>query len=145
MARRSGGVPPGRRMRGGDDSDLGRVTALSDGIFAVAMTLLVVALPLPKNAAELGGVPLREHMISLLLPARAILISFFVAALFWRAHHSFYRCLAHGDRTLLWLNFLLLFAVVLTPVSTHLVGNFHAEILTVGLYAANLASLRLRQ
>ncbi len=74
--------------------DLGRVAALSDGIFAVAMTLLVVALPLPKNAAELGGVPLCEHLLTLLPPVRAIMISFLVAAVFWRAHHGFFSCLA---------------------------------------------------
>lgn len=119
--------------------DLGRVAALSDGIFAVAMTLLVVALPLPKNAAELGGVPLREYLLTLLPPVRAIMISFFVAAVFWRAHHGFFSCLAQGDATVVWLNFLLLFAVVLTPLSTHLLGNFRLETLTVGLYAANLA------
>lgn len=122
-----------------DDIDLGRVAALSDGIFAVAMTLLVVALPLPKNAAELGVVPLREHVTTLLPPVRAIVLSFVVAAVFWRAHQGFFLCLARGDRTLVWLNFLLLFAVVLTPVSTHLLGNFHIETLNVGLYAANLA------
>ena len=121
------------------EADLSRASALSDGIFAVAMTLLVLALPLPKNAAELGGAPLREHLLTLLPPIRAVLISFFIAAVFWRAHLNFFRCLARSDATLLWLNLLLLFAVVVTPLSTHLLGNFRLETLTVGLYAANLA------
>ena len=119
--------------------DLARVAALSDGIFAVAMTLLVVALPLPKSAGELSGVTLREYLLTLLPPVRAILISFFIAAVFWRAHHRLFRCLARGDGMLVWLNFLLLFAVVVMPLSTHLLGNFRLESLTVGLYAANLA------
>ena len=124
---------------GRGEVDLTRAAALSDGIFAVAMTLLIVALPLPKSAAELGGVPLRQHLVTLLPALRAIAISFFVAAIFWRAHHGFFRCLGRGDWVLLWLNFLLLFAVTMTPLTAYLLGNFHTEPLTVALYAANLA------
>jgi len=119
--------------------DLARAAALSDGIFAVAMTLLIVALPLPKSTAELGGVPLGEHLLTLLPAFRAIAIGFFVAAVFWRAHHGFFRCLAKGDGTLMWLNFLLLFAVAATPLSSSLLGSFHSEAVTVALYAANVA------
>jgi uncharacterized membrane protein len=119
--------------------DLARAAALSDGIFAVAMTLLIVALPLPKNAAELAGVLLSEHLLTLLPAFRAIVIGFVVAAVFWRSHHAFFRCLAMGDATLMWLNFLLLFAVAVTPLSTYLLGSFHGETVAVGLYAANVA------
>jgi uncharacterized membrane protein len=96
--------------------DLARAAALSDSIFAVAMTLLIVALPLPKSIAELAGVPLSEHLLSLLPAFRAIVIGFFVAAVFWRSHHAFFRCLAQGDAMLMWLNFLLLFASRSAPI-----------------------------
>jgi uncharacterized membrane protein len=119
--------------------DLARAAALSDGIFAVAMTLLIVALPLPKGAAELAGVPLGEHLLTLLPAFRVIVIGFFVAAVFWRAHHGFFRCLVTGDATLMWLNFVLLFAVAVTPLSSSLLGSFHTEAVTVDLYAANVA------
>jgi hypothetical protein len=90
--------------------DIARLAALSDGVFAVAMTLLVVALPLPRNAADLQGRPLSEHLLTLLPQFRAVVISFVVAAAFWRAHHDFFRALVRADRTVAWLNFLLLFA-----------------------------------
>src|SRR5690348_3158429 len=136
---REGRVAEGKGERRLGEVDLARVAALSDGIFAVAMTLLVVALPLPKSAAELSGATLRAHLLTLLPPVRAILISFFIAAVFWRAHHKLFRCLARGDGVVVWLDFVLLFAVVVMPLSTHLLGNFRLETLTVGLYAANLA------
>jgi TMEM175 potassium channel family protein len=119
--------------------DIARLAALSDGVFAVAMTLLVVALPLPRNAADLQGRPLSEHLLTLLPQFRAVVISFVVAAAFWRAHHDFFRALVRADRTVAWLNFLLLFAVVLAPLGTHLLGNFPTQSLTVDLYALDLA------
>ena len=118
--------------------DLVRLAALSDGIFAVAMTLLAVGLPLPKDAAELGGRPLGEHLLTLFPQFRAVAISFVVAAAFWRLHHNFFRVLARGDGSLVWLNFLLLFGVVLTPLTTQLLGNLRATTATVDLYAGNL-------
>ncbi len=121
--------------------DLVRLAALSDGIFAVAMTLLAVALPLPKDAAELGGRSLGEHLLTLLPQLRAIVISYIVAAVFWRLHHNFFRLLARGDQSIVWLNFVLLFGIVLTPLTTQLLGNLRATATTVELYAGNLALL----
>lgn len=124
-----------------NDVDLARVAALSDGVFAVAMTLLVAALPLPKNMAELGGKSLEEYLLGLLPHLRAIFIGFVVAAAFWRSHHDFFKALARADRLVIWLNFLLLFGVVLTPVGTYLLGSFPTQALTTDLYAVDLATI----
>jgi uncharacterized membrane protein len=145
MARRSDGLAGGTldaaREDRREDVDLARVAALSDGIFAVAMTLLIVGMPLPKGAADLAGASLPQHLLTLVPALRAVAISFFVSAIFWHVHHGFFRCLKRGDALLLWLNFLLLFAVALTPLSTYLLGSFADTPIANGLYAANVAAI----
>lgn len=77
MPWRRGGWPRRRAIGRQGEVDLARAAALSDGIFAVAMTLLIVALPLPKSAAELAGLALSKHLLTL------------------------FRCLAQGDAALM--------------------------------------------
>jgi len=124
-----------------DEVDLARLAALSDGIFAVAMTLLIAGMPLPKSMTELAGMPLPQHLLTLGPALGEVAISFFVSAIFWQRHHGFFRCLKRGDAMLPWLNFLLLFAVALTPLSTYLLGNFSGDPVATCLYAANVAAI----
>jgi uncharacterized membrane protein len=119
--------------------DLGRVAALSDGIFAVAMTILVANLPVPRGAGDLGTMPLDQALEQLLPQIKTAAIGFFVVALYWWRHHEFIRALARCDVRIMWLNFLFLFNIVLTPFATRLTGAFHLNPLAVQLYACNLA------
>jgi uncharacterized membrane protein len=119
--------------------DMPRLAALSDGIFAVAMTLLVAAVSLPKNSGELGGMAPGAALLTALPQFKAVAISFFIAAAYWWRHHDLMRAIAHGDTTLVWLNFLLLFGVVLTPLATRLLAAFSDSAVVVDLFAGDLA------
>lgn len=121
------------------DIELPRLAALSDGIFAVAMTLLIAALPLPQTPQDLDGRPLSEVLLAKLPQAEAVAIAFFVAALFWWRHHDLVGALARCNVPLMWLNFLFLFGIVLTPLATHLLGAFPRGAVTVDIFAGNLA------
>lgn len=125
--------------------DLGRLAALSDGIFAVAMTILVGSLPVPRNAGELGGLPLDQDLAQLLPQLQTAAIGFFVVALYWWRHHEFFRVLTRCDMRIMRLNFLLLFNIVLTPFATRLVSAFHLTPLTVQLLAGNFALIGIVQ
>ena len=127
------------------DVDLSRLAALSDGIFAVAMTILVGSLPVPRNAGELGGLPLDQDLKQLLPQLQTAAIGFFIVALYWWRHHEFFRVLARCDQRIMRLNFLLLFSIVLTPFGTRLVGAFRLTPLTAQLYAANFALIGIVQ
>jgi uncharacterized membrane protein len=119
--------------------DMPRLAALSDGIFAVAMTLLVAALSLPKNSGELGGMSPGTALLTALPQFKAVAISFFIAAAYyWWRHHDLMRAIAHGDTPVLWLNFLLLFGVVLTPLATKLLAAFSDSAIVVDLFAGDL-------
>jgi len=119
--------------------DRGRLEAFSDGVFAVAITLLaldlVVAGPDPGHAHLLHQ--LKEHW-----PAfAAYVISFFTIGIIWVNHHVLVRSITVVNRPLLFLNLLLLLFVVLIPFGTATaaeylnVGNSDAKV-AMALYSA---------
>jgi uncharacterized membrane protein len=115
----------------------GRLEALTDGIFAFAMTLLVTTLDFPDEARGLQ--PFILHFPDFLNYA----IAFVVLAGFWVAHHMLFHHIRFIDRTLLWLNILSLLFVALVPFSTDIAGDysnlttpsifFEANLLVIGL------------
>ena len=100
--------------------DRGRLEAFSDGVFAVAITLLALNLFL----ATPGPVPLTEQLGSHWPSFVAYLISFFTIGIIWVNHHALVRQIKSVDRTLLFVNQLLLLFVVLIPWSTATVAAY---------------------
>ena len=112
--------------------DRARMEAFSDGVFAVAITLLVVNLAVPKH----GGPPI-VHQLSAAWPSFvAYLISFLTIGIIWVNHHALVTNIAVVDRTLLFLNLLLLMFVVTIPFSTAMMADF----LTSGGQDADVAT-----
>jgi len=114
-----------------------RLEALSDGIFAFAMTLLVLDLQFP-DAAVLSKLPL-----STLLWGQAdrffnYFLSFILLALFWMVHHRTFHHIRRLNTGLLWLNILLLSFIVLIPFSTSLIGDFDKHTLADIIFAGNI-------
>jgi len=102
-----------------------RVEAISDGVFAIVMTLLVIELSVPVvlklNAAEeLGGM-----LLEMWPKIFAFVISFMVLGLLWFTHHSQFHYTRRSNGTLAWLNILFLMFVSLIPFSTALIGEYH--------------------
>lgn len=112
---------------------LHRIEALTDGIFAVAMTLLVIELKLPEHGGGESAAMLSQALLALLPKAFAWLLSFFVLALFWVGHHRAFAGLRQTDGTLVVLNLVELAAVSLMPFSSALSGEFS------NAYVAHLA------
>ncbi|HSD41742.1 MAG TPA: TMEM175 family protein [Burkholderiales bacterium] len=81
-----------------------RIEALTDGIFAVTMTFLVLELKLPER--PLGHPPIEwEAILDFLEPrASAYVVSFFVLCVFWMGHVRLMRLVRHVDHRFLWLS-----------------------------------------
>jgi len=96
----------------------GRVEAFSDGVFAVAATLLIFNIQIDKTAP--GG------LLAALLAAwpkyAAYVASFLTIGVMWLNHHGLFERIARLDRTLTFLNLLLLMAIVFIPFSTAELG-----------------------
>ena len=118
-----------------------RSEALADGIFAVAMTLLVIELKLPDHASIHGSAELAAALVGLLPKAFAWLLSFFVLALFWSGHHRMFAYVRRVDRTLVGLNLLQLATVSLMPFSSALLGEHGGALVSQGVYSSNMVLL----
>jgi uncharacterized membrane protein len=103
---------------------LERLAALSDGIFAFAMTLLVLDLHIP-TAAQVHGE--RELLLALgALGPQWITygMSFLTLGIFWAGQQTQLNHIAEGTRDLTWIHLAFLFAVTLLPLSTRLLAEF---------------------
>jgi uncharacterized membrane protein len=115
--------------------EFARVVAFSDGVFAIAITLLVLTLEIPPGLDDLGSA-LSEHGNDLF----AYALSFAVIGKFWLAHHRFYGALERFDGRLMALNLLYLAWIAIVPFSTDLLGNYSDEPASVIIYACNMAA-----
>jgi len=104
--------------------DRGRLEAFSDGVFAVAITLLALNLIVPGPGHGALAMQLGDRWPSFV----AYLISFFTIGIIWVNHHEFVKNIAVIGRPLLFINLVLLLFVVLIPFAT---GTM-AEYLTAG-------------
>jgi uncharacterized membrane protein len=118
-----------------------RIEALADGIFAVAMTLLVLDIKSPINLAFDTTAGLIEYLASLEHSFAMYAISFVVLAIFWIVHHILFHYVRHVDRRLLWINMAFLLLVTFVPFSTDLLGDHGHLPLPVIVYGLNLIAL----
>jgi uncharacterized membrane protein len=116
-----------------------RLAALSDGVFAVAMTLLVLDLHAPAAEAMHGEADLWAALLALAPRMLVYLLSFLTLGIFWVGQQTQLNFLAHGDRHLTWLHLTFLFAVAVMPFSTALMAEFVAYRTALLVYWVNLA------
>ena len=100
--------------------DRGRLEAFSDGVFAVAITLLVFNLAVPVPGQGALGRQLAGHWPSF----AAYGVSFLTIGIIWVNHHTLFKNISEIDRTLLFVNLLLLFFVVSIPFATSTIAAY---------------------
>ena len=104
--------------------DLGRVSALSDGIFAFAMTVLVVEIRTPNSADVANETALWSALIALAPRAATWLLSLMTLGIFWLGQQQQLSRLRRTNRNLSWLHFLFLAVMTALPFSTRLLAEF---------------------
>jgi uncharacterized membrane protein len=132
-----------RRSSPDADRDRDRIVNLSDGIFAIAITLLVLDIHVPNVPEHLVASELPGELLSLWPKYLGYFLSFVSISVFWMIHHSIFRPVKAYDRNLLYLNFLFLMVVAFVPFPTALLGEYGDHQLPVAVYAATLAVGRL--
>src|SRR5204862_3588165 len=96
-----------------------RLEAFSDGVFAIAATLLVLELRVPENGHDLPS-----ELLHLWPAYAAYLVSFLTIGIIWVNHHTLLEHCRQVDRRFLYLNLALLIAVGIVPFPTALVGRY---------------------
>lgn len=115
-----------------------RLEALTDGVFAIAMTLLVLELRISEAAGHLSSSELMTAIIGLFPNFLAYVISFAILGIFWVGHHNFFHLVKRVDRPFLWVNIFGLLFVSLIPFSAALLGRYGSEPVSIIVYALNL-------
>jgi len=106
------------------ENETGRLEAFSDGVIAVAITLLVLDIKVP-HATDLGGGTLLRALSHQWPVYLAYLTSFATILVMWLNHHNLFKQIKRVDHTLLLLNGLLLLGVTLVPFPTALIGGVY--------------------
>jgi uncharacterized membrane protein len=120
---------------------LERLAALSDGIFAVAMTLLVLDLHIPTAAQVHSEGELLAALCALGPQWVAYLMSFLTLGIFWAGQQTQLNHIGEGTRGLTWIHLGFLFAVTLLPLSTRLLAEFITYRSALLLYWFNILIL----
>ncbi|MGA2849586.1 MAG: TMEM175 family protein [Terracidiphilus sp.] len=120
---------------------LERLAALSDGIFAVAMTLLVLDLHIPTAAQVHSESELLAALCALGPQWLAYLMSFLTLGIFWAGQQTQLNHIGEGTRDLTWIHLAFLFAVTLLPLSTRLLAEFITYRSALLLYWLNILAL----
>ncbi len=118
--------------------EFSRIVAFSDGVFAIAITLLVLAIEVPENAADLSSALANQEGDFF-----AYALSFAVVGKLWLAHHRFFTAVERFDSRLMGVNLLYLGFVALVPFSSELLGDYSATTDAIVVYALNMAAVGL--
>jgi uncharacterized membrane protein len=119
--------------------DLGRIAALSDGIFAFAMTVLVVEIHIPDSLGIHSEAELWAGLAALGPRIVAWLLSVMTLGIFWVGQQTHLNQLSRADRDLSWLHFLFLACVTALPFSTRLLAEFITYKTAFLIYWLNIA------
>lgn len=130
----------GRRFNEFAGTNLDRLTGISDGIFAVGMTLLVLGLAVPTLSAHTEG-DLWQALLGLGPNVLVYTMSFMTLGIFWVGQGTQLNLLARSDRNYSWLQLAFLFAVTLVPFSTALLARFPTFRVALVEYWLNIALL----
>jgi len=118
-----------------------RLETLTDGLFAIAMTILVVTIQIPVGPIHTAD--LFVQTTSEIIPKFAVyFLSFLLLAVFWVDHHMFY-LVKKSNFTLIWLNIFWLMFIALLPLSTSIIAQFPEYQLAQLIFDFNLLFIGL--
>ena len=127
--------PSAKREFERGEEEFGRVLAFSDGMFAIAMTLLVVGIAVPTLSDPDSVGELADDLNETGAQVISFFISFAVIGRYWVAHHQMFSLLRAFDRGMIGINLLYLAFVAFLPFPTALLGTYFDNPLAVAIYA----------
>lgn len=134
-----------RSERHGEEAGLtkGRMESLTDGIYAFAMTLLVIGVGLPGYPTPTAGMAVGSIVVELVPDFIHYVIAFLILARFWMSHHIQFARIEWIDRRILWINTISLLFIALVPFSTSLMGDYPTNTEASIIFDANMMVIGL--
>lgn len=118
---------------------LSRIHALSDGIFAFSLTLMVLSFDIPRLTLGDVDAKLAGAIWAQLPNFQSFIVSFFVIASFWFSHHQKFQYIKRYNKTFIWLNLIFLMFIAFLPFPTNLVGEYDTSFFAIIFYSMSLA------
>lgn len=120
-----------------------RLEALQDGVYAIAITLLVLELRLPEHPEIHSAAELQQALWHLLPRFGSWLISFFVLAIFWVSSNFALGWVRQVSVGLIWINLLALMFASFLPFAAGLIGQHPTVLVSQAIYAGTMAGMGL--
>src|SRR5438477_11444653 len=109
-------------IKSAQEKETGRIEAFSDGVYAIAITLLILDIKVPTEAADNGE--LWQALIRQWPTYLALVSSFLTVLIMWINHHRLFTHIRRSDSILMMLNGLLLLGITVVPFPTKLVAEY---------------------
>ena len=126
-----------------DSPSVGRLVSFSDGVIAIAITLLAFQLRIPKIANSTSASELANALGQDSHQYVVYGVSFAIIGQFWVTHHRAFHHLSGHDRLLAYVNLLFLFTISFLPFSSNLFGQYRDNRTAIVLYGASLAGVSI--
>lgn len=120
---------------------ISRIEALSDGVFSITMTLLILDIRLPHIVSGID--PEVSALLTLLPKLENYIISFLVLGMFWVRQQMQFKVIKEADRNLLWINIFFLMFIALIPFTNSLLFEYDETPISVQLYSINVIVLSM--
>jgi uncharacterized membrane protein len=114
-----------------------------DGIFAIAMTILVLGITPPQPEISLAQTELFGQIVHILPEIFIFIVAFLILAGFWQIHHRQFHFVRVIDSRLLWINIIMLIAIVFIPFATDVAGDYPEILIAVLLFHINIIIIGL--
>lgn len=115
-----------------------RIENLTDGVYAIAMTILVLGIKVPTGLDPSNLA--RSFALGVFVPLLIYSLSFLILGTYWVGTHVQHNFTAKTDRILIWLNILLLLIISVIPFSASFLNNYTANKVSIMFYSINLLS-----
>jgi len=115
-----------------------RIEALSDGVFAIAMTLLILEVKVPSIEPRREAIELPRRLWEVAPRYTAFAMSFLIIGVHWVGHHAQLHYIRRTDRAYLWTNLFYLLMISSLPFSTGLLGQYPRQPAAIVVYCVNL-------
>jgi uncharacterized membrane protein len=118
-----------------------RIENLTDGVYSIAMTILVLGIKVPTGLESSQAT--RIFSTKVFVPLMIYFLSFLIIGTYWVGTHIQHHFTAKTDRILLWLNILLLMIIAVIPFSASFLNNYTDDKNSIIFYSINLLSASL--
>lgn len=124
----------------GNEISKSRIEALTDGVYAIVMTLLVLEIAVPQlTHSEVAAGELSKQLFELWPVILSYAMSFMILGFFWIYHHDQSHYIKQVNRIFVWITIFYLMFIAFIPFSTELLGEYGDQQISVIVYGINIA------